>query len=52
MYNEAKGEHAVDFINCLKHTKYRWVPFGQGYLKDPRGQCHQAIIQYFYKIQF
>ncbi|BDR87237.1 hypothetical protein [Clostridium tetani] len=37
MYNEAKGEHAVDFINCLKHTKYRWVPFGQGYLKDPRG---------------
>lgn len=24
MYNESKAEHAVDFVNCLKHTKYRW----------------------------
>lgn len=29
MFDEAKAEHAVDFINCLKHTKGRWrgVPF-------------------------
>ncbi|KLU76026.1 terminase large subunit [Clostridium botulinum] len=29
MYDEAKAQHAVDFINCLKHTKGRWrgVPF-------------------------
>ncbi|EJO5348299.1 terminase large subunit [Clostridium sporogenes] len=24
MYDEAKAQHAVDFINCLKHTKGRW----------------------------
>ncbi|NFK79417.1 terminase large subunit [Clostridium botulinum] len=24
MYDEAKSQHAVDFINCLKHTKGRW----------------------------
>lgn len=29
MYDEAKAQHTVDFINCLKHTKGRWrgVPF-------------------------
>lgn len=29
MFDEAKAEHAVNFINCLKHTKGRWrgVPF-------------------------
>lgn len=24
MFDEVKAEHAVDFINCLKHTKGRW----------------------------
>lgn len=24
MFDEAKAEHAVNFINCLKHTKGRW----------------------------
>ena len=29
MFDEAKADHAVNFINCLKHTKGRWrgVPF-------------------------
>ena len=29
MFEEEKAKHAVDFINCLKHTKGRWrgVPF-------------------------
>lgn len=29
MFDETKAEHAVNFINCLKHTKGRWrgVPF-------------------------
>lgn len=29
MYDEAKAQHAVSFINCLKHTKGQWrgVPF-------------------------
>lgn len=29
MYDEAKARHAVNFINCLKHTKGQWrgVPF-------------------------
>lgn len=29
MFDEAKAQHAVNFINCLKHTKGRWrgVPF-------------------------
>lgn len=29
MYDEAKAKHAVNFINCLKHTKGQWrgVPF-------------------------
>ena len=29
MFDEAKANHAVNFINCLKHTKGRWrgVPF-------------------------
>lgn len=29
MYDEAKAQHAVNFINCLKHTKGQWrgVPF-------------------------
>lgn len=29
MYDKAKADHAVNFINCLKHTKGRWrgVPF-------------------------
>lgn len=29
LYDEAKAQHAVDFINCLKHTKGQWrgVPF-------------------------
>ncbi|RDY30987.1 terminase large subunit [Lachnotalea glycerini] len=29
MFDEAKAEHAVNFITCLKHTKGRWrgVPF-------------------------
>lgn len=29
MFDKAKADHAVDFINCLKHTKGRWrgVPF-------------------------
>ncbi|WP_186422567.1 terminase large subunit [Lacrimispora celerecrescens] len=29
MFDEVKAQHAVNFINCLKHTKGRWrgVPF-------------------------
>ena len=29
MFDNAKADHAVNFINCLKHTKGRWrgVPF-------------------------
>lgn len=29
MFDKAKADHAVNFINCLKHTKGRWrgVPF-------------------------
>ena len=29
MFDRQKADHAVDFINCLKHTKGRWrgVPF-------------------------
>lgn len=29
MFDVQKAEHAVNFINCLKHTKGRWrgVPF-------------------------
>ncbi|ADI00491.1 terminase TerL endonuclease subunit [Salisediminibacterium selenitireducens] len=29
MYDKAKADHAVNFINCLKHTKGQWrgVPF-------------------------
>jgi phage terminase large subunit-like protein len=29
VYDEAKAQHAVNFINCLKHTKGQWrgVPF-------------------------
>jgi len=29
LYDEVKAQHAVDFINCLKHTKGQWrgVPF-------------------------
>lgn len=29
MFDEAKAQHAVNFINCLKHTKGQWrgVPF-------------------------
>ena len=29
MYDEAKAQHAVNFINYLKHTKGQWrgVPF-------------------------
>lgn len=24
MYDEKKAQHAVSFINCLKHTKGQW----------------------------
>lgn len=24
MYDEAKAQHSVNFINCLKHTKGQW----------------------------
>lgn len=29
MYDQTKADHAVNFINCLKHTKGQWrgVPF-------------------------
>ena len=29
MYDVTKADHAVNFINCLKHTKGKWrgVPF-------------------------
>ena len=29
MFDEAKAQRAVNFINCLKHTKGQWrgVPF-------------------------
>ncbi len=54
MFDEAKADHAVNFINCLKHTKGRWREFRLNFspgrmrssvpiLWDGKGKRIQAI---------